>query len=176
MNIQYVILGFLFEEELSGYDIKRKMEISVSHFFDASFGAIYPALRKMEKEESVVKKIVSQDGKPNKNVFEITDKGRREFEEYMMSPINPTTIRSDFMIRLFFGKLTSKERILQWMKEEREKSQVEIDELNTLKQQFNMNRYKRITLEYGLETAKLNIAFFEKEIAIIEKEISGGEE
>lgn len=45
----YVILGFLCEKDMTGYEIKQKMTISTSNFIDASFGSIYPMLKKMEK-------------------------------------------------------------------------------------------------------------------------------
>lgn len=45
----YVILGFLCEKDMTGYEIKQKMTLSTSNFIDASFGSIYPMLKKMEK-------------------------------------------------------------------------------------------------------------------------------
>lgn len=170
MNIQYVILGFLSEGAKSGYDIKRKMEISVSHFFDASFGAIYPALRKMEKEGSVEKKVVQQEGKPNKNLYVITDKGKGEFQEYMMSPINPTTMRSDFLIRIFFGRYTTKENMIVWMKNEQEKAQLQMEKFASIKNQFQIDPFEMITLNYGLELAKLNIKLLDEQISRLENE------
>ncbi|WP_236880832.1 PadR family transcriptional regulator [Clostridioides difficile] len=46
--LEYIILGFLMEKELSGYDLKQIMSESTSYFFDASFGSIYPALKRLE--------------------------------------------------------------------------------------------------------------------------------
>lgn len=102
---------------------------AVAHFFDASFGAIYPALRRMEKDGYVKKEIIQQEGKPNKNLYVITSKGQEEFQQYMESPINPTIMRSDFLIRLFFGKFTKKENILQWMKNEKEHFKQDLESL-----------------------------------------------
>ena len=45
-----VVLGLLMGKELSGYDIKIVFEDVFTHFFDGSFGMIYPTLRQLEKE------------------------------------------------------------------------------------------------------------------------------
>lgn len=165
MNIQDVILGFIYDKPMSGYDIKQMMENSVSYFFDASFGAIYPALRKMEKEGLVEKQVIQQDGKPNKNLFAITEKGKEQFQHYLESPINPTVMRSDILIRIFFGRFTTKEKITQWLLEEREKNQVMVNNLNRIAKQYpEMEQYKRFTLKYGILQAEMIMGLIDEEL------------
>ncbi|WHY87396.1 PadR family transcriptional regulator [Neobacillus novalis] len=165
MNIQDVILGFIYEEPMSGYDIKQMMENSVSYFFDASFGAIYPALRKMEKEGLVEKRVIQQDGKPNKNLFVITESGKEQFQHYLNSPINPTITRSDILIRIFFGRFTTKEKIQRWLEEEREKSQAMLDNLNRIAEMYpDMEQHKRFTLEFGIRQAKMTLGMVAEEL------------
>lgn len=171
MNIQDVILGFLCEGPKSGYDIKQKMEYSVSYFFDASFGAIYPALRKMEKEGLVEKQVIQQEGKPNKNLFVITDSGMAQFQAYLNSPINPTITRSDILIRVFFGRFTTKETVRNWLEEEREKNQSMYDHLNSVGEKFsNMDRFQRLTLEYGIQTAEMTMELIDNELQRLNEE------
>ncbi|WP_423801099.1 PadR family transcriptional regulator [Neobacillus sp. SAB-20_R2A] len=166
MNMQDVILGFLYEEPMSGYDIKQMMENSVSYFFDASFGAIYPALRKMEKEGLVEKQVIQQEGKPNKNLFAITDAGREQFQQYLNSPINPTVTRSDILIRIFFGRFTTKEKIIKWLEEEREKNQAMYDNLTRIDKMCgsDMERYKRFTLQFGIRQAEMVVNMIDEEL------------
>lgn len=73
MKIQGVILGILNSGPHSGYEIKRQFEERFSFFFNASYGSIYPTLSKFEKEKLITKKTVKHEGKPNKNVYTITD-------------------------------------------------------------------------------------------------------
>ena len=47
-----------------------------SHFIEASFGSIYPALTQLAGEELVTVRAEEQTGKPDKKVYAITDKGR----------------------------------------------------------------------------------------------------
>ncbi|MBV7506289.1 PadR family transcriptional regulator [Bacillus sp. sid0103] len=172
MNIQDVILGFLYEEPMSGYDIKQMMENSVSYFFDASFGAIYPALRKMEKEGLVEKQVIQQDGKPNKNLFVITESGKEQFQHYLTSPINPTITRSDVLIRIFFGRFTTKEKIIEWLEGERDKSQAMFDNLTRIAELFgsDMEHHKRFTLEFGIRQAEMILGMVDEELKKINQQ------
>ena len=47
---RFVILGLLNEEPLSGYDIKKIIDIRMSFFWQESYGQIYPELAKLKKE------------------------------------------------------------------------------------------------------------------------------
>ncbi|MFP3727871.1 PadR family transcriptional regulator [Priestia filamentosa] len=165
MNIQNVILGFLIEKPMSGYDIKQMMENSVSYFFDASYGAIYPALKRMEKDNLIEKEIIQQEGKPNKNLYVISPKGIEAFQAYMDSPLNPTLIRSDLLIRIFFGKHTTHQKIEKWLHVEKEKAQAQLDNLTLINEKYsNMERYKKITLLYGIDEAKFTLEWINKEL------------
>ncbi len=44
MNVKTMCLGVLSIGEATGYEIKKQLEGPFHHFYQASFGAIYPAL------------------------------------------------------------------------------------------------------------------------------------
>jgi PadR family transcriptional regulator AphA len=55
MNVRTLCLGFLSTGEASGYEIKKGIEDGMfSHFIDASFGSIYPALTQLTAEGLLV--------------------------------------------------------------------------------------------------------------------------
>jgi DNA-binding PadR family transcriptional regulator len=77
MNVRTLCLGILSTGEASGYEIKNKIEDGLfSHFIDASFGSIYPALTQLAGEGLVTVRAEEQSGKPDKKVYAITQKGR----------------------------------------------------------------------------------------------------
>ncbi|MHB1682913.1 MAG: PadR family transcriptional regulator [Bacilli bacterium] len=96
-------------------------ESSVSHFFEASFGGIYPALHRMERDGLVTKDVVAQDSRPNKNLFAITETGRQAFHLQLESTLRPEWIRSDFLLRVFFGRYVAREQFIRWLEEERDR-------------------------------------------------------
>jgi PadR family transcriptional regulator, regulatory protein AphA len=77
MNVRTLCLGILSTGEASGYEIKKEIEEGLfSHFIDASFGSIYPALTQLAGEGMVTVRAEEQSGKPDKKVYAITEKGR----------------------------------------------------------------------------------------------------
>ena len=43
-KLDCVILGLLSHEELTGYEIKKRMDTTLKYFWGASYGSIYPTL------------------------------------------------------------------------------------------------------------------------------------
>jgi DNA-binding PadR family transcriptional regulator len=130
MNSQDVILGMLMKRSLSGYEIKQLFEELFSYFYSSSYGTIYPMLHRMEKEELLTKENVLQDGKPNKNVFTITENGRGRFNSYLHSPVEPDTIKSDFLMRLYFGQFVGYDKVIAWLKQAQQDTQKQLDQLS----------------------------------------------
>jgi PadR family transcriptional regulator AphA len=65
MNVSTLCLAILNFGEASGYDIRKmSTEGTFSHFVDASYGAIYPALERLESEGKVEQRMEQQVGKP----------------------------------------------------------------------------------------------------------------
>ena len=53
MNVRTLCLGVLSLGEATGYEIKKLLESRFCHFYDASFGSIYPARTKLTGEGMV---------------------------------------------------------------------------------------------------------------------------
>lgn len=70
---------------------------------------IYPTLRKLEKDGKILKEVVIQEGRPNKNIYAITESGKEEFDDYLQSEIDDETFKSDFLMRLFLELLWIKQ-------------------------------------------------------------------
>lgn len=102
MDVQSVLLGFLMHKSMTGYDLKKVFSISFSFFSGLSYGSIYPALKKMEKQGLISKRVEIQDGAPNRKVYTITEAGRKAFVDSLRSPLNPEPVKNSFLMRLFF--------------------------------------------------------------------------
>jgi DNA-binding PadR family transcriptional regulator len=140
------------ESSASGYEIKKKLEKIFSHFYNASYGTIYPTLRKMENDGLITKQNVVQEGKPNKNIYTITEKGRQSFYQYLESDIQEVEIKSDFMIRLYFGKFAEPELVIKWMETGIQKTEKSLAKLYAEheKWQFKMTPTQLICLNIGI--------------------------
>lgn len=130
MNSQDVILGVLMKRSLSGYEVKQLFEDIFSYFYSSSYGTIYPMLHRMEKEGLITKENVVQEGKPNKNMFTITELGKQQFHSYLHSPIESDSIKSDFLMRLYFGQFVGNDLVIAWLKQAQAYTQKQLDELS----------------------------------------------
>ncbi|MBZ0218286.1 MAG: PadR family transcriptional regulator, partial [Fimbriimonadaceae bacterium] len=98
MNVRTLCLGILNFEEATGYEIKKlSVEGRFSHFIDASFGSIYPALTRLCDEGLVNVRVEQQEGKPARKVYSITDAGRAEFIASLNEAPAPDKIKSEFL-------------------------------------------------------------------------------
>ncbi len=65
---KFAILGMLSIAPMSGYDMKKRFDSSVAHFWNENYGHIYPVLGRLEKEGLVTKKTELPQGKPLRKV------------------------------------------------------------------------------------------------------------
>jgi DNA-binding PadR family transcriptional regulator len=80
MSTRLVILGFLRNAALYGYQIKRMIEQVMGDWTSIAFGSIYFALRKLAEDGYVEKVGTEQEGsRPSRTIYQITAAGREEF-------------------------------------------------------------------------------------------------
>ena len=111
MDIKTVCLGMLTDGEASGYDLKKCFEESFGHFFPAGYGSIYPALATLARNGLVEFEQVPQEGKPDRKVYTMTDKGRKALDEGLSNPNPSHKIRSEFLATLWFAHLMEDEQV-----------------------------------------------------------------
>lgn len=160
MNSQDVILGLLMHHSLSGYDIKHKLETIFSYFYNASYGTIYPTLGKMEKEGMITKESVIQEGRPNKNVYSITEEGQLQFKKYMYSPVEDNEFKSDVMTRMFFGEFMEKDVMVGVLEEYLQRTKANLERLSKLyeKCQLGMSLTQEICIQIGINNSESQIS------------------
>ena len=101
---KYAILGMLSICPMSGYDIKKRIEGSISNFWSESYGQIYPILKRLVSEQFVTKTVERQSGKPDRHVYALTERGRKELQRWLTEGIVPKVERNELLLRLFFGE------------------------------------------------------------------------
>src|SRR5918997_950310 len=82
-TLGYAILGLLSREELSGYDLAGRMQVRVGHFWEARHSQIYPELARLEEGGLVTHRVVEQEERPDKKVYEITPAGLAALKEWV---------------------------------------------------------------------------------------------
>ena len=114
MYMEYTILGMLAQEDLTGYDLKKKMQASTFMYWSGNNNQIYKALVQLGNKEYVTSTTVHQDGSPSKKVYQITDRGRAAIDQWVLgTPPEPPEFRKPFLLQLAAAGNLGKRQILQ---------------------------------------------------------------
>ncbi len=104
MDVKTLCLGALTLGDASGYEIRKLFEEGpFAHFYDASYGSIYPSLGRLLSEGLVSVTEMVQDGRPDKKVYHLTDEGLTVFRAALVEPPVRDKVRSENVARLFFA-------------------------------------------------------------------------
>lgn len=156
--LEYIILGFLMYGVMSGYDLKQYMAKSTSNFFDASFGSIYPALKRLEERGQISSTEVVDCGK-YKKLYTITETGKSDFINWLEQPLKFSKTKLDHLVKVFFLGLLPKEKALEILQGFIKKVDLVLHELKEsqpkIKAKTDMFQYS--TLLYGINYYKFII-------------------
>jgi PadR family transcriptional regulator AphA len=100
--VTWAVLGLLGLKPMSGYDIKRAVDRTIRHFWAASYGQIYPELKRLEEAGWVAGKDADRGGR-SRRVYRITAAGRRELEGWLHGYETRIEMRDESLLRLFFA-------------------------------------------------------------------------
>ncbi len=120
---KWAILGILTIEPSSGYDIKKFTEEMLRHFWHESYGNLYTKLKQLLEKKLVTNKIYRQSGKPDRIVYSITEAGRQEFKTWIQEPAAPDIVRSELLLKMFFGNHLAPKKIISVLEDYRGKQE-----------------------------------------------------
>jgi DNA-binding PadR family transcriptional regulator len=111
--LELAALGLLLKKPLHGYLLKQQLERFMSGCISVNYGAIYPLLKRLEKQ-GYIKTQELTDGGSNRKVYQITELGRDRWREKMLAHPHESWVnsRSRFIIKFFFfSQLEPTERV-----------------------------------------------------------------
>ena len=97
-----VILGMLGFRPMSGYEIKALVDNSTRFFWAASYGQIYPELRRLA-EAGLIEGDPQAQGGRRRTVFSLTATGRDALVDWHHSAPEIQETRDETMLKLFFA-------------------------------------------------------------------------
>jgi len=104
----------------TGYDIKQKIEISTRFFWGASYGQIYPELKRLAAAGLVA---AEQDprGGVKRTAYRLTSEGERVLHEWLNDQGHQLfEMRDEGLLKVFFGDLLTAEELLENVRARRE--------------------------------------------------------
>jgi DNA-binding PadR family transcriptional regulator len=105
-DFEQLLLGLVCAAPSTGYDLKSQFAATPLGMYQPSSGAIYPALRRLERSgllrtEHGPRQAGSEDGRTRRRViYHITDPGRAAHAAWIRQPVNPATISADLGLHI----------------------------------------------------------------------------
>ena len=190
--LDLAILGLLHEQELHGYEIRRRLRDELGLFANISFGSLYPALSRLESSGAVA--VTESSGVPaappipptgslsgeraglrarragaargtkrSRKVYRITPRGRELFEE-LLDADEPagTDDARSFGLRLAFARYLAPQARLALLERRRSQLARRLAKDHLRAAGDSLDVYTRSLVEHGTEATEHDIAWLDR--------------
>lgn len=152
-----VILGMLRLGARTGYEIKQAVEVSTRFFWGASYGQIYPELRRLT-EAGLLAASDAPRGGVRRTEYHLTADGERVLKEWLTGDdFGIFELRDELVLRFFFADALSGEEARAVVRKLRERSEWILERFRELEPGSREGfiedageRFPHLALQYGI--------------------------
>jgi DNA-binding PadR family transcriptional regulator len=164
--LELAALGLLLKKPLHGYLLKQQLEMFMSGCISVNYGAIYPLLKRLEKQ-GYIKTQELTDAGSNRKVYQITELGHDRWRQKMLAHPHESWVnsRSRFIIKFFFfSQLEPTERV-KLMQSRLMTCQLRLENRESqIVEQDAEDPYQAIALQRHLANLRFEIEWLKKQI------------
>ena len=145
-----VILGMIASGRRTGYDIKAFVDRTTRYFWAASYGQIYPELKRLE-DQGLVRGRPEPSGGRARTVYELTEAGQAALQHWLQADDEPSyELRDEGMLKLFFSD-SLPERRIEIIRAMRERSERKLAHLRSIEPHASKGpKGSYLTLQLGI--------------------------
>src|SRR5436305_2348012 len=127
-----VLLAMIRHGRRTGYEIKQLVDVSTRFFWAASYGQIYPELKRLE-QAGLIRGEDEPSGGRQRRAYTLTPKGDEALDAWLRSDQEPAyEVRDEALLKLFFSNELSDEERLALIRQMRERHQGVVDGLKSI--------------------------------------------
>ena len=167
-KLDCVILGLLSHEDLTGYEIKKRMDSALKFFWSASFGSIYPTLKELVDAGFALKSEIAGNDR-NKITYTITEKGRLHLKSWLALPVLKDELRYETLLKLFFAGESGVESAMKHIENFEEKIkdglpylQGAVKNLENISDENEAHLYYFLTARFGMKVYETYLEWCEE--------------
>ena len=171
--LELAILGLLKEQTMHGYQLSKRLADTLGAFWKVSYGSLYPALKRLEREGAVESVFPRDEVGRRKNVYRITEKGEELFYELLQEAGQESWEDNRFRVRLAFFKYLKPETRLRLLEKRRAYLEDRLSEIKTSLRNARerIDNYTRSLMEHGREATQQDIAWLDDLIRAERKQV-----
>jgi DNA-binding PadR family transcriptional regulator len=159
---------------MTGYEIKKRIDTSLSFFWKTGYGQIYPTLKQME-ENRWINKRGDNNGKLEKIIYSITEEGRKQLINWLTSMKENEDPKFEILLKLFFGGALEKQKNMDTIQAFKEKYAGQLpvlkefqSELEHIVQDSPDHLYYLITVLFGVKITNAYIEWADEALKLLE--------
>ncbi len=122
-NVQFAVLGLIASkpEGIHGYALKGECEAISDAFWSLNYGKLYRILDLLESSGELDVADQIQQGRPNRKVYRITERGRRTLDDWLLSPLTGEAqpLRDELVLKLLFLGAGQVNKVCELIKQQR---------------------------------------------------------
>lgn len=147
----YVILGMVSREPRSGYEIKAVVDNTTRFFWAASYGQIYPELKRLS-EAGLVEGIDASTGDRKRTRYAITADGEAELKDWLRRPPETAEMREEGLLKLFFSDVLKPAEAVETLRSMRQRRLELTERLRSMEPESEeKDPYSLMVLRAGIE-------------------------
>jgi DNA-binding PadR family transcriptional regulator len=161
--LELAILGLLKEQTMHGYQLSKRLADTLGAFWKVSYGSLYPALKRLEREGAVESVFPRDEVGRRKNVYRITEKGEELFYELLQEAGQESWEDNRFRVRLAFFKYLKPETRLKLLEKRRAYLEGRLSEIKTSLRNARerIDNYTLSLMEHGESATQQDIKWLD---------------
>lgn len=174
----FAVLGVLSQGDFTGYEIKKRFDGSLRHFWSESYGQIYPVLKQLVKQEYAVE-VPLPDRTRGQKKFRITPMGLQYFREWLSNPARAVNYRDELLLKVYFATSKDTDAVQALLEKERDEfaamHEIYLEQSNLLEEHKGNDEYPfwMLTLRYGILSSKARMDWCAESLEALEH-LKGG--
>jgi DNA-binding PadR family transcriptional regulator len=146
----HVILGMLGWRPMSGYEIKTIVDKSTRFFWAASYGQIYPELRKLSAA-GLIEGQASPQGGRRRTLYRLTPAGRKALQNWLGVDADVFELRDEGLLKLFFAEAGGTDAAIQALDSKRREHERVLAHLRSIEAKGGPDGFAGLVLRYGID-------------------------
>jgi PadR family transcriptional regulator, regulatory protein AphA len=173
-GFEHVLLGMIFSQPSTGYDLKRRFATTAMGVYQPSSGALYPALGRLERRGLLRSEALRPTGGGRlRRLYHLTEDGRQAHLGWVREPVVPETVAQDLGMHLLrfvmMAHVLPEDAVAGFLASLRAALAGFVASLEQLTGATDAggNPYARLAVEHGLAVHRASLAWAEQAITTL---------
>jgi DNA-binding PadR family transcriptional regulator len=179
-EFEQVLLGMIAAAPSTGYDLKQAFATTPLGVYQPSSGALYPALRRLERRGLLCAEQAAADHERSRRrfVYHLTEEGRAAHAAWVRLPVDPATVTTDLPLHVMrfvmMERAAPRADVLAFLADLRDALAASLEQLEAYAAATNPpGRHVPLALDHGIATYAASLAWTKRTINALSREPAG---